>query len=362
MTTSPLPIPNPPPSVSLDIVTVGPPVPPLDRIRLFDDSEWEDFVLEWGHSLRTKYARVERSGGAGDMGRDVIGLVDENDDDVWDNYQCKHYASALTPTHIWLELGKLMHYTSIREFTYPRKYSFVAPRGAGTKLANFLRNGDQMRHELFQKWDQYCKEQITDTGPIHLDAAMRNYIESCDFSIFDYVPPLRLIEQHRSTPWHLHRFGGGLPERPTPDAPPPEPAPIEVVYLGKLMDAYAEHLGCSTCDAESIAENAELLEHYRDTRIEFYSAESLRTFSRDTLPGGSYEDLQGEVHHGIRDELRREHANGFQRLLSVIATARALQITSHALVVRMTVRDRGGICHQLANDSDQISWVRGNTS
>ena len=194
--------------------------------------------------------------------------------------------------------------------------------------------------------------------PVPLDATLKKHIQECDFSIFDYVSPLRLIDQHRLTPWHLHRFGRGLPKRPTPDAPPSDPTENEVVYLGKLMDAYAEHLGCSSYDAASIADNSELLEHYRDTRIEFYSAESLRTFSRDTLPDGTYEELQGEVHHGIRDELRRQHATGYQRLISVIATARALQITSRALVVRMTIRDRGGICHQLANDSDQISWVR----
>ena len=358
MTTNPLPKPNAPPTATLDVVTMGSPIAALDRIKLFDDSEWEEFVLEWGDSLRSTYARVERSGGAGDMGRDVIVYVKADCDKVWDNFQCKHYANALTPTDIWLELGKLMHYTRIGEFTYPRAYQFVAPKGAGTKLAKLLRDGDQMRQGLLDKWDQYCKDQITDTGPIVLDATMKKHIENCDFSVFDYLPPLRLIDEHHKTPWHLQRFGGGLPARPTPTTPPNTPSANESVYLGKLMDAYADFLGCDTCDNTTLTGNHDLLEHYRDSRIEFYSAESLRTFSRDTLPDGTYEVLQEEVHTGVKDDLRRPHANGYERLLSVVASARALQITSHALVVRMTVRDRGGICHQLANDSDAIEWVR----
>ena len=39
------------------------------------------------------------------------------------------------------------------------------------------------------------------------------------------------------------------------------------------------------------------------------------------------------------------------RVVAVVKTARALQLTSHALVSKLSVRDRGGICHQLANES-----------
>jgi hypothetical protein len=48
---------------------------------------------------------------------------------------------------------------------------------------------------------------------------------------------------------------------------------------------------------------AALREYYGDSRLEFYSAESLRTFSRDTLPPGEFEKLQDEVHGNIRDEV-----------------------------------------------------------
>lgn len=92
---TPLPTPTAPPALTADIAAAGPVIAPIERIRLFSPAQWEDFVLEWAHSLRTEYARVDRCGGAGDMGRDVIAIPNEADVSVWDNYQCKHYDQPL---------------------------------------------------------------------------------------------------------------------------------------------------------------------------------------------------------------------------------------------------------------------------
>jgi len=51
---------------------------PVERVRLFSPSQWECFVQEWGDSLRDEYELVERCGGAGDMGRDVIATNQTN--------------------------------------------------------------------------------------------------------------------------------------------------------------------------------------------------------------------------------------------------------------------------------------------
>lgn len=74
-------------SMHADTVVSGEIIPAIERIRLFSDRQWEEFVLEWADSLREIYCRVERCGGAGDMGRDVIAMC-KKDDSVWDNYQC----------------------------------------------------------------------------------------------------------------------------------------------------------------------------------------------------------------------------------------------------------------------------------
>lgn len=106
-----------------------------------------------------------------------------------------------------------------------------------------------------------------------------------------------------------------------------------------------------------LAGRADLREHFNDSRVEFYSAEGLRTFSRDTLPPGEFEKLQDEVRSGIKDDLRGAHADGYGRVVAVVKTARVLPLTSHPLITRIHNRDRGGICHQLANDG-KVRWVK----
>lgn len=353
-TTVPIPAPAPA-AVPADVSLAGPPIPALDRLKLFSDRQWEEFVLEWADALRATYRLVERCGGAGDMGRDVIATL--HGDGGWDNYQCKHYKAALTPSDIWLELGKLAYYTFIKEYPYPQRYYFVAPQGAGTKLSNLLKKPVELRAGLLTQWDAHCKKAITSTHEVPLAADLRKYIESLDFSIFEAVPPLRLIDGHAKTRWHVARFGGGLPLRPAPLAPPTSPAADEATYVRALLDAYSDYLGHAVPRIDDLVVDPDLADHFSDARIEFYSAEALRAFSRDTLPPGEFERLQEDVHAGIKDEFRTPHKDGYQRLLAAVKLARTLPLNGHSLYGRMSVKDHGGICHQLANDG-KVRWVK----
>lgn len=354
--TMPLPLPSASAGVPSDFVALGPPIPAIERIKLFSDRQWEEFVLEWADSLRNEYSLVERCGGAGDMGRDVIATCKSNDG-LWDNYQCKHYKDPLRPGDIWVELGKLVYYTRRGDYSYPRSYFFVAPQGAGTKLANMLKKPDELRAQLMAHWGEHCRTGITSTAIIELDDTLVAYINGLDFSIFRAIPPLRLIDEHAKTRWHVARFGGGLPKRPLVDVPPVNPADHETNYVRHLLDAYADHLKRKVDRIEDITGDAEVHEHFNDSRLEFYSAEALRVFSRDTLPPGEFENLQENVHDGIKDEFRAQHEDGYRRVMAVVKMARQLQLTGHALNTRLSVRDRGGICHQLANDK-KVRWVK----
>lgn len=355
-TTVPLPSPPAPAGVPADVVLAGPPIPAIDRIKLFSDKQWEDFVLEWADSLRDEYDRVDRCGGAGDMGRDVVATVKDGNG-AWDNYQCKHYKDSLKPTDIWIELGKLAYYSRRGDYTYPRRYFFIAPQGAGTKLSNLLKKPEELRAGLIANWDAHCRSAITSTMVVDLDVALKAHIKALDFSIFDATPPLRIIDGHAKTRWHVARFGGGLPPRPATAMPPNEPADTETTFVRELFHAYGDHLKRSVNVVGDLAQATELREHFGDARLEFYSAESLRTFSRDTLPPGEFEKLQDEVHSGISDEVRGDHADGYRRVIAVVKTARVLPLAGHALHGRMSVRDHGGICHQLANDG-KVRWVK----
>ena len=357
-TTMPVPPPPEPQSgVSSDIVLAGGPIPAIDRIKLFSADQWEEFVLEWADSLRDEYGLVERCGGAGDMGRDIIATIKDGNG-AWDNYQCKHYDDSLKPSDIWIELGKLAYYTKRGDYTYPRRYCFIAPKGSGTKLSNLLKKPEELRAGLLANWEKECRGRITKTEAVECDAAMKLHIESLDFTIFEATPVLRIIDRHAKTRWYAARFGGGLPPRPDPLTPPVELADNETIFVGELRRAYSDHLKQDVKDIEKdLADRDDLREHLADARLEFYSAEGLRTFSRDTLPPGEFEKLQDEVHSGIKDDLRGDHADGYRRVVAVVKTARTLPLTSHSLNSRIHNRDRGGICHQLANDG-KVRWVK----
>ncbi|HEY4311076.1 MAG TPA: ABC-three component system protein [Pirellulales bacterium] len=223
-------------------------------------------------------------------------------------------------------------------------------------MSRLLRNAAELRSQLIQNWDTYCLNAITETGPTPLDAALRAHLDELDFSIFDAIPPLRIIDGHAKTRWHVARFGGGLPARPPIVTLPDTPTAEEITYIRHLLDAYGSHLDRVIARLDELSDE-ELKAHLLDSRREFYSAESLRAFSRDTLPPGEFERLQDELHSGIGDEIRAAHDNGYRRVLAVVKIARSLQLTAHALVSRLTIRDRGGICHQLAND-DKLRWIK----
>ncbi|HEY3875873.1 MAG TPA: hypothetical protein VGM92_10375, partial [Candidatus Kapabacteria bacterium] len=137
-----------------DVIAAGLPIPPIDRIKLFSPTQWEDFVLEWTDSQRSEYSTVEKCAGAGDKGRDIIGIISGNDS-TWDNFQCKHYDHRLAPTDVWLELAKLVYYTFHGDYSYPRRYYFAAPQGVGTTLSNLLRKPALLKSELIQNWEKY---------------------------------------------------------------------------------------------------------------------------------------------------------------------------------------------------------------
>jgi C-terminal domain 6 of the ABC-three component (ABC-3C) systems len=347
-----------PPSGTLppDVAAAGLAVPAIERLRIMSPSQWEDFILEWAHSIKTTYASVERCAGAGDMGRDVVGYVQQGAASPWDNFQCKHYDHALTPGDIWVELGKLCYYTHVGEYSVPRAYSFVAPRGTGNKLSKLLREPDALRRGLLEEWDRHCKKGIVSTDEIPLDDGLRKHIEAFDFSRIRGASPLTIIEQHRATQWHAARFGGGLPVRPPAPTPPSALGANEATYVRALLDAYEERIGSTIASPDNV-QDADLTTHFSRSRREFYSAEALREFSRDNVPSGTFDQLLDEVHDGVVDVVDAQHRDAVERILQTVRQAKALQLTANALVPRVTTTDRGGMCHQLANDQ-RVRWRR----
>ncbi|MEO7919641.1 MAG: ABC-three component system protein [Thermoanaerobaculia bacterium] len=337
----------------------GPPVPPQQRLLLYSAAQWEDFVHEWAHfCLKTIYVQVERFGNAGDRGIDVLGFSDARKlNGVWDNYQCKHYDHPLFPTEAWPEIGKLLWYTFKKEYRSPRRYFFVAPKGVGTSLAGLLADPPKLKEHLMAGWDKYCRTAITKTEEIALTGPFRDYVGFFDFTIFDTKTSLQLVDDHRSSPHHSLRFGGGLPTRPPVAEPPSDLAAGESTYVSQLLGAYAEHKKTAVPDIATLRMWAPLSEHFKRQREAFYHAESLRIFARDTVPTGTFESLQKDIYDGVVDTHDADHADGYVRVCRVTEAARNLNLTENALLSAARPKDRDGVCHQLAND-DRLRWTK----
>jgi ABC-3C protein len=333
---------------------------PQQQILLYSSDEWEAFVHEWAHyCLKKLYTQVQRFTGAGDRGIDIAGFVDAAKlQGIWDNYQCKHYDHALQPGDALPEIGKVLWHTFNNAYRVPRRYYFVAPHGVGTTLAGHLADPAQLKETVIAKWETQVADKITKTQSIILDGAFLAYVQAFDFSIFDAKTSLEIIEQHRdSCSYHATRFGGGLPPRPDPGAPPEEIAPTESRYIAQLLEAYADHKQHPVPDVHALKAWPPLNEHFRRQRESFYHAESLRVFARDTVPPGTFESLQEEIHYGVRDVHDADHPDGYVRVRKVVETARGLNITANALITRTHLKDRDGICHQLANE-DRLKWIK----
>jgi hypothetical protein len=339
-------------------VIAGIPIPKTKRVQLFSADEWEEFTEEWASSLDGSYYCVKRFAGAGDKGMDIVGFISSNQfSDGWDNYQCKFYEKPLIPTDIWVEFGKIVYFTYCGEYPLPRKYYFVAPKQIGTKLSNLLANAVELKEELKKNWKKYCEDGITSTAKIILESDLLAHLESFDFTIFDSISLVQMIEQHASTPFHSVRFGGGLGIRPEPKIPPEDTVSLDHRYVRQLLRVYAQSIGESSrsLDLSLLDKDEDIKVNFRRQRERFYHAESLRNFSRDTVPPGVFEALQNDIFDGVVDVCESQHKSSMDRVNGTMSQAAKVSIDANPLASVTRPRDKQGVCHQLVNES-RLSW------
>ncbi|MFB2827624.1 ABC-three component system protein [Aeromonas veronii] len=342
-------------------VQTGIPVTKASRLMIFSPDEWEQFVEEWASYLLSLYKKVRRFGGSGDLGIDIAGFQDDNGFmGAWDNYQCKRYQSALTPTNVYVEIGKIIYYSFQRRYKPPKKYYFVASNGIGTTLEQLLCNHVQLKLKTKENWAAYCETQITKTCKVSLTGSLLAYFDDFDFSIFTSKSAIELINEHAKTNYHTVRFGGGLPPRPISAIPPQNLSDIEIKYVAEILNAYSEHIdeiiiNASDLDSEC-TKRKKLKKDLLRQRERFYNAEALRNFARDNVPEGTFNSLQHEVFHGVIDTCLNDYDDGYKRMLATLEKASNLVMTSNPLIQAIKVQDKQGICHQLVN-ADKLKWV-----
>ena len=345
-------------------IAQGVPIPPVSRLAMMSADEWEVFTEEWATYLKNEgeYWRVRRRSGAGDRGLDVVAFVSELGFEApWDSFQCKHYARALGPKAVCIEVAKVIYHSFNRtipfnqSFRVPRRHVFISTNGVGLTVQGWLGDAEEFRKEFKSRWGQCVVEAIGIHVPLHGD--LLAYVDAFDFGIFDDRSAVELVEQHAKTPFHAARFGGGLPPREQAPAPPDTPTEGESVYIRKLLDAYEDRLGRALSTSADLADFPIMRQHYNRQREMFYSAEALRSFARDTTPEGTFDLLREDIHDGVVDVCDEAHDTGFERVKATVGRAATINVGGNALVGVARVRDKQGVCHQLANDC-VLTWVR----
>lgn len=317
-------------------------------------TELELFVRKWVKLLENDYFYVKQFAGTGDLGRDVVGFCDKNlHQGVWDNYQCKQYGTTLNTDKCILEIAKTLYYAYSGEFTAPRYYYFVAPKGLNRKFETLIYNPNNLKKYLIENWDKYCKEKIISNNVIILNNELKNFILSFDFSNIKEIDINDMLD-HRKIGFLLNEwFGHDLPE------PPKGITPIDInknesIYINKLFKCYESESNNKINNIDDIRNSKRYFKHFNQQRERFFCSDNFKRFYRESLYGGQIEELEDDIYDGIFEVLYDEHKNSFSKMNKTLI--KSTSIENHGLLSKyLNSKIKQGICHHLAND-DKIDW------
>lgn len=346
------------PKIDISLFGTDSTIPPIDRVHMMDEDTFELFTMEWLYgSKKGQYKSILRIGGAGDKGRDVIG---EYNDGTLDYYQCKQYSSPLAPSEYYVEIGKLCYYTYSKEIPMPKKYFIIASHDVGSTLQNLLNNPSDFKKKLIDNWESHCKTKITKSRDIELDSDFLQYIDSFDFGIIECYPIAKIIDEHLQSIYGNIRFGGQHLHQPESLSPCQDIQQEEMTYVTALLEAYSDELGIQIENVSALESHPKFFSHFSRQRKDYYKAETIRRFVRDTLTDSQqYDVLKNEVYDGIIETHEKEYGSGYERLIADLQQAGVINTGKCLLDSKLHFignGERKGVCHVLANER-RLRWV-----
>lgn len=346
------------PKIDIELYGTDTNIAPIDKVHIMDEDSFEQFTLEWLYGCKkSNYVSMRKIGGAGDKGRDIVAYYADNS---LDYYQCKHYNASLYPTNYYLELGKLCYYTYKKEIALPKIYYIIASNDIGSSLQDLIDSPDDLLENLKSNWDKYCRTKITKTEEISLEGNFLNYVDLFDFSIVKTYPMAQVVDEYLNTIYGNIRFGGRKIDLPTPIVPSNSIEPDEMTYIKELLSAYSDELKVKIDTVKSLEAYKDYFSHLNRQRKDYYSAETIRRFVRDTLTDSKQFDvLKDEVYDGIIDTHEQRYDSGYKRLVDVLIQASKTTTSKSLLDSKLHCignSERKGICHMLVNDQ-KIGWV-----
>lgn len=328
----------------------------VKQVSGYGADEWEIFTTEWSKGLSALhgYKEVKRLGGAGDHGRDVIGLCSAAAcEGEWDNYQCKNYGGMLQTPKACEDAGKIIFHAFREVFAPPRRYRFIAPKGPSMELRDLLLKPRKFKAEVIKTWNTRVAGHVVQKERHLLAGDLADYVNEYDFETFGYTTLDEMLDAHRRTVYWAQRFGGLLPP-PNSGVTPEAMAPHETVYVGKLLDVYAEETRTAIAAVDDLEAHVEWKDHLQKRRIRFFDAEAFMATYRDQTEPGTTESFAAEIFDAIEPSLAIKET-GLNRLTKALTVAGAAS-PANVLASQAKVGVKQGVCHQLANNDDRVTW------
>ena len=349
------------PRIDIELYGTDTHILPIDKVHVMDEDSFEQFTLEWLYGCKkSKYSSIRKIGGAGDKGRDVVAYYYDGSVDY---YQCKHYNTALTPSNYYLELGKLCYYTYNKDIPIPKNYFIIASNDVGSSLQDYIDNPPKLLSNLITNWDKYCKTKITKTTEVLLNDSFLDHVNSFDFTIIKTYPMAQVIDEYLDTIYGNVRFGGRKLNLPTTLTPADTIDSDEMTYISALLEAYSDEIGIQINNTESLKAYSNYFKHLNRQRKDYYSAETIRRFVRDTLTDSQQFDiLKEEIYNGIIDIHEQDYDSGYKRLIADLQQATVTNTSKCLLDSKLHCignSERKGTCHMLVNDNRyRLRWVK----
>ncbi|TRL40023.1 hypothetical protein FNA46_07055, partial [Rhizobium straminoryzae] len=205
-----------------------------------DDKDLEHFVKDWIESRVLEYRQWQRWGQTGDLGRDVVGYVtDHRHEGPWDNFQCKQLKQRLSLPGALRELGKIFRHSAAGEYSLPRRYTFVAPRGVARGVQALVSHPERFRTAMIDRWSEDIADKLVDNDTVPLTPEIEAKIREFDFKNVDWLDAERLV----ADPYCLRVLVGWFdadPGRAPRGVVPTEMQSSESVYVSQLLQVYGE--------------------------------------------------------------------------------------------------------------------------
>ena len=325
-----------------------------NRVFALDPAPLEMFVHKWVSTRLHSYAAHDRYGGANDLGRDVVGFVTlDRHDGEWDNFQCKRYNDVLSDAMLFEDLGKVLFHASEGQFTPPRAFFFVAPKGFNRKAERFLDRPSEFKKEMLDNWNKRCGTRIRQGSPIPLSDALRAVIEAFDFRLVEGIDIDALLQKEGIDFALADTFGADPGDFPRVGMPQ-EIHVDENRYVQQLVAVYGGDVGTPFADANAVLAHPVHGKHLSRQRMRYYEAAAFRRHYRDNVEPRHLDAFDADIENGVFDA----HAanQGLPQVNAVMEQAAREEVSGiFGKHNRATVGARQGTCHHFANEG-KMPW------